>query len=293
MIEWTLDVPGQGSRPAERIAFGGPRSGYIITEMPTVDSPEVFSDDSQNARADGLAMGVDYLGGTTVGFAVDTDGTTDADGIDLYEEFRRAWRGDAVRLTPGAVATLTSHHGRRAFGRPRRAARDPRFSHFGRSSITADFKTVDDLWYGDERSARVNLVSGGGGGFVAPFVFPLTSTASSDRRQSIDVGGKVPTPLVVEIHGDIVAPEIEIVGVLRQKFSTVLAYDQSIVIDGRPWRRSILRGGSSVAGDATRDSTSILEFMVPPGRHEFVLRGQSQSGTAYATATWAEAFTSY
>lgn len=294
MRDWSIDYPAAGVRAAGHLEFGDTLSRYIMTSYPNVDSPEFATDDTNGARVDGRSFGVDYIGGTTVAFELTTDGADDAEGLALYEAFRRVWRADAVRLTPGAVATLTSHHGRRAFGRPRRVARDPRFSHNGRSDITADFATVDDLWYGDERSVDVRLVPTLGGGLVAPLVAPLTTTADSTRRQVFEVGGELPTWATVQVYGDIVNPEVEIPGVLRQRFAVNLAYDQSITADGRPWRRSVLRqDGASLAGALTRTSTSITDMLIPPGRHEIVLSGASLSGTARATVRWSEAFTSY
>jgi len=291
--DWTLAFPSSGIYQAEALTFGSPRSRYVMTAMPAVDSPEFTTDDTSNVRADGITFGTDALGSTTVSFALETNGVTDDDGVELYEELRRTWRADAVRLDPGKVATLTSHHGRRAFGRPRRISRDARFSHVGRSAVTADFKTVDDLWYGPERSAEVKLIPELGGGLTAPLVAPLTTTASSDRSTYIDVGGKLPTWATIEVYGDIVRPEVEVVGVLRMTWDLALAYDQKLVADARPWVRSILRNGESVAGSVSRDSTSILRLLLPPGRYPLALRGASQSGTARAIVRWSDAFTTY
>jgi hypothetical protein len=294
MNNWRMQYDPWGVYQGAAFPFGAPSSGVIMTAMPEVSSPDSRTDDTDNPRGDGLQMGLDSLGGTTISFEMEVSAETKDLGDEYADELRRVWRGDPVRTRPGAVATLTSHNGRSAFGRPRRYSADDTRSHVGRRSVTADFRTVDDLWYGAEDLTQISLNPPLGGGLVAPLRAPLTTTASSSRVQTFRVGGRVPTRwLVIDIYGDIANPDIEIPGVLRQRFTTSLAYDQTLRVDARPWSRKIMKNAAAIPGALTRDSTRLGDLLLPPGEYQLILRGTSLSGTARAVLRWRDAFTTY
>lgn len=283
--DWRLIYPGT------ELVFGSRDSRFVFPVAPSVGNPDITTDDAARPRADGVAFGVDYLGGSTVTFEIDVDGTDEADARERSAILSQAWRADRVRQTPGAVATLVSDSGRITFGRPRRFALSNAYLPQGLAQATADFATADTLWYSAEESGTsVALVPAAGGGLIAPLASPLATTATSDRSQVFTVGGRQATWPVIEIRGPIVNPTIEVLGVLRMEFKISLAFDQSLVIDTRPWARSILRSGASVAGSLTRTSTRLSQAAIAPGTYELALRGTSDSGTAWASIHWRDAY---
>lgn len=272
------------------VPFGSVASGYVFNKAPEVGAPEIVQEDATRPRSDGVAFGVDYLSGRTVTFDLTVNGRDEADARAKLADLARAWRADAVRQTAGAVAALTSSNGRSTFGRSRRFASADELLPQGMTQVVADFASADDLWYGQETKVSVGLVPAPGGGLVAPLAAPLSTTSTSDRSQVVTVGGAVPTWPVFEIQGPITNPVVEIVGRIRMEFRLSLAFDQTLVVDTRPWARSVLLDGASVAGSLTRTSTRLSRSALAPGSHELVLRGVSQSGTARLSAAWRDAY---
>lgn len=253
--------------------------------------PDIGTDDADRPRADGVAFGVDTFGGRTITFAIDVLGVDEAEVRAQAAVLAHAWRADIVRQSPGAVATLMSDSGRVTFGRPRRFAADNEWQQQALIRATADFACADTLWYsGVESTQVVTFAPAVGGGLVAPLASPLSTTATSDRSQVFTVGGELGTWPVFEIEGPITNPVVEVVGLLRMEFRTTLAFDQKLVVDSRPWVRSILRNGASVAGTLSRKSTRLSQALLIPGAHELVLRGVSDTATARATVRWRDAY---
>ncbi|WVX87868.1 minor tail protein [Arthrobacter phage Berrie] len=282
---WRLTYSG------EDLSFGSVESGYVFTTAPDLGARELEHEDARRPRTDGVSFGQDFTGGRTITFELDVNGTDEADAKAKLARLSRAWRADAVRSTPGATATLTSGSGRVAFGRPRRFASNDDLQPQGLSTVVADFAAADDTWYGGtEQGVTVPLVPAPSGGLMAPLAAPLSTTLSSDRSQGVTIGGDLPTWPVFEIRGPITNPSVELVNALKMDFKLTLAYDQKLVIDTRPWARSILRNGASVAGTITRSSTRLANAALKPGDYEFVLRGSVNTGNPSATIRWREAY---
>lgn len=269
--------------------FGSTSSGYVFPTAPELGGAELTNDDTQRPRGDGVLFGSDFRGGQTITFAIDVADDDEAGARRRLAPLAAAWRADAVRSKPGAFAELVAHTGRSAFGRPRRFVSDLEALPEGLVAVTADFATADDLWYGGEERASVSLVPPAGGSLVAPLAAPLSTTHSSDRSTAITVAGELPTWPVFEVAGPITNPVVEVVGLLRMEFRLSLAYDQRLVIDTRPWARSILRDGANVAGTLSPTSTRLSRAALPPGTHESVLRGSSD-GLATLATRWRPAF---
>jgi len=284
--DWRLSYPGT------TLDFGSVPSRLVFTAAPDLGPTDIHHEDAARPRADGVIFGADFLGGRTITFEVTVDGRTEAEARTLLASMARAWRADAVRTKPGAVATLASDTGRVAYGRPRRFASLDELLPQGLVQVVADFACAEAIWYGGtENSVNVALQPPPGGGLIAPLASPLATTANSDRSIVINIGGDVATWPIFEIQGPIVNPIVEIVGVLKMEFRTSLAFDQKLVVDTRPWARTILRNGASVAGSLTRTSTRLSQAAIPPGSYELVLRGTSDSGTASVKTRWRDAYT--
>src|SRR5690606_25362200 len=102
--------------------------------------------------------------------------------------------------------------------------------------------------------------------------------------------GELPAWLSVSSEGARTNPVIEVGDFLRWEFRTTLAYDQTLTVDASPWARTILRDGAAIPGTLTPQSTRLAKAVIPPGSHEFVLRGTSSTGAARAVASWRPAF---
>lgn len=282
---WRLTYPGT------ELAFGALGSGYVFPTAPELGAPEIETDDTRRPRGDGTTFGLDTRGGQTITFAIDVVGKGEDEVRQLLAPLTAAWRADTVRSSPGTTAQLTAHTGRSIFGRPRRFTANLDELPLGLAVVTADFQTADDLWYGDEVATVTPFVPATGGGLMAPLASPLSTTQSSDRSSVLRIDGDTPTWPVFEIEGPITNPVVEIVGRVRMEFRLTLNTGQRLVIDTRPWARSILRSGASVAGALTPTSTRLSRASLPPGSHEVVLRGSSALATARLTTRWRAAFT--
>lgn len=286
---WRLDWAAAEGYPGGSLEFGTWDTPYLMTKMPTIDEPERTSDTSSSARRDGRRFGKDFLSGSVITFELQANGSNEDEAREYAAAFRSAWRSPAVRLIPGAVATLTAHTGRQTFGRPQGAPIGDDRAHHGRGDYGPEFECADDLWYDPEDVAAVSLVTPSTGGLIAPLVAPLSTTATSDRSREFVIGGEEPTWPVIKIKGPIINPAVSVVGRFRFGFTTTLAYDESITIDTRTWSTSILRNGKSgIATDST--SNLIRAALLAPGRYELSLRGTAVTGNPTATIAWRNAY---
>lgn len=276
--------------------FGTIASHYVFPQdgPPSISNITIDDQDASRPRGDGILFGTDYRDGTTVTFDIEVDGgDSEQTANDLLQVLSKAWRADTVRQTPGALATLTAHTGRSTFGRPRRFQPKYDLTPFGLTAVTCDFATADDLWYDPQDIATVKLIPDVGGGLIAPLASPLSTTASSDRSQTFTVGGTLPTWPVITITGPLANPVIEVVGRFALSFNLTLAADQSLVIDTRPWARTIQRNGANVAGGLVAGGNRLSDAAIPPGTYDLSLRGTSATGTPQAQIAWRNAYPTF
>lgn len=274
-------------------AFGTIGSKFVFPQdgPPSISNIDIDDQDAPRPNADGVLFGTDTRNGTTVTFDIEVDGgDSETSANDLLQTLAKAWRADEVRKTPGAMATLTAHTGRSAFGRPRRFQPKYDLTPFGLTAVTCDFATADDLWYDPQDIAVIKLIPDVGGGLIAPLASPLATTATSDRSQTINVGGTVPTWPVIKITGPITNPSIGVTGLFNLSFNLTLAADQTLVIDTRPWARTIKRNGASVAGSLVARGSRLSDAMLYPGIYDITFSGASATGTPQATFIWRNAY---
>jgi hypothetical protein len=277
---WKLDCGPDGS-----ILFGPQSTNLPFAIAPEIGDPSRENQDGTLPGVDGSFFGVDTTGGQTIAFGLTAVGDTDAEANALYSAFRKVWRADTIRRTPGAVATLTAPSGRSTFGRPRRITPTYYPTDAAVIGITADFSTTDDLWYGDEESLTVPFAISQSGGLVAPLKSPLVARGYTTRENTFTVTGEQPTWPIITIRGPVLNPQVEVAGRLLFAASTSLAYDEWLTIDTRPGLRSVLRNGSRIAALA-RSSTLLPSASIPPGAHTFTLSGSSSTGNPTATIAW-------
>lgn len=288
---WRLTYEGRDPYPGGDLPFGDLGSPVLmVDDMPQQDTADSSYDDKPRPRDDGTLFGEDFLGASNITFSLMASEENEPDVLASLDEFMSVWRADAVRRTPGAVATLTAHTGRSTFGRPRKPQSSDRRTFQGRAGLVAEFLAADDLWYGPQQSIQVGLGQVATGGFVYPLVYPLiVGSGVTDRSQVFEVGGTLPTWVSATIFGPIVNPVVEVPGRFRYGFATTLRDGEWIDIRATPYGHAILRNGTStIAADAS--STIVNRSLLPPGRHELILRGQSPSGSPSARAIWRNAF---
>jgi hypothetical protein len=206
--EWRLSYPGV------ELSFGPADDPVFHLSAPELSDAEVRADDVDRPRQDGRAFGVDLHSGRTVTFDLGVVGNSEAAVRDRLAVLSRAWRGLGLRDKPGAVAELRTRNAGReriVYGRPRRFAANEEEIGEGIATVTADFATVDDLFYGDEESMTLGLVPATGGGLTGALAAPLSTTASSDRSTGIRVGGQLGAWPVATIYGPITRPVVEVV----------------------------------------------------------------------------------
>lgn len=287
--EWRLSYPGVD------LVFGTASHEVFLLATPDLGDVELRTADAANARRDGVSFGVDYLGGRTITFDLGVRGESEAAVRSSLAALAAAWRADAVRSRPGAVATLAARYrdeDRVVFGRPRHFAQvtaEARTARF--ASVVADFACADDRFYSaEEHEVTVSIVPAPQGGLEAPLASPLSTTESSDRSVGFTVAGDSPAWPVIVVEGPISSPVVEVVGRWRLEFDLTLDYDHTLTIDASPWARTVLRDGAGVWGSLSRTSSRLAETGLPPGDYEFVLRGESTTGTALARLRWRDSY---
>lgn len=296
-------MPVEGSFDLDGFEFGGAfaESGFITTMTP--GSATVVNNDAGYPRQDGTRFGRDYRSGQTLGFKTVVVPPHDGDGTDVGCQDRfgllaSAWLADEVRATPGAVSVLRmTRNGRtrRVYGRPRRFEPPDDADRFGWFSVDMDFACVDHLYYGDsELVTTISMEHPSVGGLVGPLIGPIDAESAGEGLQLMHVGGTQPAWLKMVIHGPIVDPIVEVVGLWSIKLNVSLASDDWIEIDPAPWNRLIKRrDGANMAGKLTQGSQRLTQMRIPPGPQQVLLRGVDPTVTAYVECFVREAHASY
>ena len=139
----------------------------------SIGSPDVITNDMQNPRADGERHGREYRSGRTIGFDLNALSDGYADVLDVLASFETKWNAATFRATPGQYSLLRyriGHRTRRVWGSTREFETDSAIDFLGNVPITANFRTVDPLFYSDiERTNTISILPASSGGFVEPF----------------------------------------------------------------------------------------------------------------------------
>lgn len=258
---WTLALGGKS------VTMGPGSADAFNTAEPDLGDTTIESEDASLPRTDGLAFGMDYRRGRTITFEMGV-------GLSWSESAARAkcrelaavWRGDAIRRTPWAVASLSVNSPNRVmYGRPRRFKAGYEMAYQGYIPVLADFQTVDDLIY-DGTSQSVTVASGGSVG--------------------ITIGGDVATWPIFKFNGPSTNAEATISGEYSIGLSAVIGNGSSVTLDARPWKRTALHSnGTSLAGKLT--GRPLRRSYLEPGSYTLSLSGGSSM-----ELTWRNAYAS-
>jgi hypothetical protein len=272
----------------------------IVNTAFTMSEPASTNGDQAMPGEDGVMMGRDYLQGRTLSWELTINRETAAAGQADWRALEGAWDATETRLSPGAVmpVRLRVPGGSTvvAYGRPRKIApSDTTLMPVGRIGITADFSTADRRFYDDieqEVSFGIQPTIGIGGGITWPITWPITWASADTSNESVVVnGGDAPTWPVITFTGPIVNPTF-VLGSNEHilQLVTTIAENQSVVIDTRPWVRSVVRDdGGSLAG--TIRGSRLADFVLQPGTTAVAVQGVDLDGTAGGRIRWRNAYT--
>lgn len=251
--------------------------------------------DAEMDREDARAFGRDLFSGPTWSWSLITDRANPEQALATQEALATAWRAEDVRSTPGAVSVLRYGVGgrlRRVYGRPRRFAGTPNNRILsGVIPMTVDFQCADHLTYDDTQTTlTVKASASTNGGFVTPLITPVTTLQRSGSREGTGVvGGSAPTWAVVTFIGPSSNPRLELENGWVVGLNASIAAGVSVVLNPRPWARTVLRGGTaSMAGSLTRD-TRLAQMLLRPGGVSFTYSAEDPTGTSRATVAWRNA----
>lgn len=279
----------------------GEGTPYVVTKYEDGGVPERRTEDTANSYEDGTRFGRDYFAGLAPSWELIAE-TVPGESWDTVGAFLRAFKGHAVRRTPGAVQYVrVKRPGRptcRVYGRPGNCT--PVYSKgtgVGLVPIVADFRAADDHYYGDEvRTSTVTMLPAPGGGFRFPARFPWRTTGSAEQHDTVTNAGDADTWHSVTFTGPVNNPALDLLDddggiVWTIALGVTLGVGQSITVSTWPWARTVLReDGSSVPGKRTRECTPSPLCSIPPGTWRIRFRGGDPSGTATAAVTWLDAY---
>ncbi|MFD4933428.1 hypothetical protein [Streptomyces virginiae] len=302
--EWNLSYGARGILPAADFTFGTFRSGFYLLEPYEITYADTDAGDTPMPRTDAIRFGEDFRAQATLTFelGVDTVGgpalSRHGRNLDAVSALEQAWDAESVRRWSGKTAVLRTMQGGRArrwYGRPRKCAPSgSRLTRQGYTPVVATFACQESHSYDDvEKSVRVDLQPPPHRGLRGPLKAPVTMTGQSSAvvRGGLDVRGTKPTWPVLTIRGPLSQPQIELVGHWTVALDLTLGPNDSVTIDTRPWARTVLRNGSgSVAGALTWGSPRMENMRLPVGPQSLVLRGVDDTGSAFLTASWRDAY---
>lgn len=293
----------------EGVVFGLDAPLHVEASGWAPGTAALSNQDVQLPGRDSVRMGKDFFAGATWQFSMFTIAETEEQAWEDVSDLQAVWPTDALRLDSGAVVPLRYRVAdvvRRVYGRPRRFTTSVNNGSLGGLlTIEADFGTVDHRVYDDvEQSVTVELAPpvDTGQGVIPPFIPPyVPSRSDQTRKTTVQVGGKVPTPVTITIDGDVDAAVVTLasyvdpddidagtVELFKAALRDPVVAGNPVTFDARPWARSVTKrfgGGAAVNPRISR----VSEMYLPPGQHEITFTGANPTGDATATVAWRNA----
>jgi hypothetical protein len=295
-------VPGQYSigTPGSSAAYiyGAGAGGHYVQNTAT-DTGSLATQDQAVVGHDGMIFGIDTLPGmvvTQTGF-VSLPGHGQA-AMDAYGALSGKWNDPSVRLVPNAVQVLRAYYPvaaavRRCWGRGRKIVPTYGLASQGVVPWTAQFQAADNTWYSDTPvSVVLSTVPSFWGGMTFPVTPPFQwSYQNSQQNSTAQNTGPMPTWPVITFTGPVTNPTLSYVSTpVTIGYRGVLPAAVQLVIDTRPWARTALLGGASVAGALT--GVPMISMQLQPGATLLRLGGQDPTGTSTCVVTWYNAMLS-
>lgn len=278
------------------IVYG--RSTTIDVSSTVIDSGSMATQDQPVVGHDGQLFGVDTLPGMVVTQTgqVRTPGNGPV-AMDTYSLLAGIWNDPLVRLVPGKVQVLRSLYpgssaGRRTYGRGRKIAPVLGLVNQGLVPWTAQFQSADSIWYTETEFSTVmtTVPTFLGTGLIPPATPPYQLSAQTAFQANTIVNtGSAPTWPVITFHGPVSFPSLTYVAVpVIIGYNGILGSSDTLVIDTRPWARTVLLNGTaSVPGKLTGDP--MIALQAQPGTTLMQYKGQDAAGTSTCTIRWRNA----
>lgn len=293
---WRLEYPGVA------FDFGNLSTTHPFKVQVDVGAPGLTTQDATHPTSDGRIMGIDSFDGFDLTFALTTlpDGTAKPymSAMDKISSFTAKWRADSIRSEPGAYASLANlERQRMVWGRPRQVA--PKYARIrqGLGEYIATFTTNDPNFYDTtEKIYLITPIPPAGGGFTVPLSPPFSTVAgSAELSPLIANDGELATWPIITFHGPGNKPSIEFMqgaNVLwNLRIDDQIKYDETLVVDTRPWSRSATINGKPANG--LLRGTQMEKCQIPVGNN-FRLRYKvkDKTGNSFVDVKWRDAFAS-
>lgn len=261
-------------------------------------SGEVKTQDSENSLNGTRMSGKDFYAAKTWTFGAHVDGTDVESALAIQEDMESLWKGTLESLDIGEHVPMRYRVGgrtRRVYGRPRRFEASPNNDILsGHIAPSFTFDQVDALHYDDdEQQLDLKLTAvNEGGGTKFPLKFPahfIDVDPDGTNRDTIEIGGRAPTSVIVEFDGPITNPEVWVDGKYLCGFTGSVPADMTYIVDSRPWMNTAVRqDGVSVANQLSA-KTWLSKTRLKPGTRSVMLQGRDDTGRARARVRWRNA----
>lgn len=294
--------PGQGSQcsiglegSSAAFVYGSGAGGAYIANTQT-DTGSLAVQDQAVVGHDGILFGVD----TQPGMVITQTGQIflpeqGASAMDSYSILAGHWNDPAVRLQNNVVQVLRvaypfSDVVRRCYGRGRKIMPTYGLVMAGLVPFVAQFQASDNTWYEDVASTiTLSMVPSFTGGLAPPMTPPYQISGQDFGRGGVLINtGSLPTWPVFKFSGPLSFPSVAYTNTpVSVGYNGILKSSDILVIDTRPWARTALLNGASVAGALT--GSAMIAMQLQPGSTQVLLSGQDFTGTSQCSITWRNA----
>lgn len=287
---------------------------YCIFSIDGLGSPELRTQEIELPNADGMTFGREFQGmrkWTINGAVKGGSPSTPATGADVaaawdaMSDLLTLWGRNDVRSTERTITYLQFQRPGRdpviCYGRPDRIDPDTSVSYAGYINYAAVFRQSDSNFYSlEEFSVRNAIAVPYSGGLLYSadrrgILVPLTTTAGTQRTDGVNNQGDTDSWPIITIFGPVLNPRVSLrvdaSDLWLVQLKTVLGSNQSIVIDTRPWMRSVTRSDGANIGGVLRGAR-LNEMVVPPGQSLFIFDGQDRTATSSAEIRFRSAWAS-
>lgn len=293
VLQWELDD----------VIFGGETGIYPVSRVDGLGAAPLRSSEYSNPNEDGRSFGREFREGRELVFegGVKIPGK-DAETWDASAELEAAFDGQDVRSESRAVVPLRFRRPgkptRVVFGRPDKYDPDITKAVIGWIPWSASFRCADRTYYDDVESVvvlttittrRGHIITGPGGILTSP----IRTVAEAYRSSTAENAGNAKTWPVVTVRGPVVDPSVALVGpdgqLWQLRLNGSVAYDETLVIDTRPWSRGASLNGGPIRGTLSTDSVP-SRSSIPPGVFDIIVGGIDLTGTAEFEIRWRNAY---
>jgi hypothetical protein len=291
----TILIPGQYQLDSN--APFGSYADYVQIEDVSVDPGSAITQNTPLVGEDGLQFGIDTHTGLLVTFTghVWSAGGTPLQAMDAWNAWSGQWNDYAVRLQNNVMSQLRCYHPmsnviRNLYGRPQQCNAVLAEASQGYIAFTASFQAADPNFYSDTLSQlSINQLPADTGGFISPFTPPLMVASNTTTQNTLALNtGSLPTWPIIQFIGPVAYPALSYVNTpVNIGYNGIIGAGQILTIDTRPWARTALLNGLSVAGNLTGDR--MVNMRLFTGGTVFSYSGQDPYGESSCVVTWQNA----